>query len=81
MPVRDAPLRVTLPPPFVVPDPTAFPLRKKFTVAPLTLPLGWNPTCAERFTVPPNVPVAAFTVVVVAGAVTTMLAVPVALPD
>jgi hypothetical protein len=71
IPDRLALLSETLPPPFVVPEPTALPFRKKLTVAPPTLPPAVNETCADRFTVLPNVPVAAATVVVVAGEMTT----------
>ena len=80
---RLAPLRVAFPLPLaVVADPTGFPFKKKLIVAPLgMLPPAVNDACADKLTVPPNVPVAALTVVVVGGAATVNVPVFEAVPD
>jgi len=79
---RLAPLKLAFPPlPVVFADPTGFPFKKKLIVAPLgMLPPEVNDACADRFTVPPKVPVAALTVVVVGGAATANVPIPVAVP-
>jgi hypothetical protein len=60
MPARLTPFRVATPVAFVVALPTLFPFSVKSTVAPLT-PFPPEVSVAERFVVPPNVPVAGAT--------------------
>jgi hypothetical protein len=79
---RLAALKLALPlDPVVIADPTGFPFRKKLIVAPLgMLPPAVNCAWAVRLTVPPKVPVAVLTVVVVGGAATTSVPVFEAVP-
>jgi hypothetical protein len=80
IPAKLAPFRFALPLPFVVAEPTELPLRKKLTVPPLRFPPAANSTWACKLTVPPKVPVAGSTVVVVGGPLTVSVLLAVAVP-